>query len=147
MTITIRPATADAPDLIRLNAENNDVRCTVADLQQRLQIRHAAEQALLAESNSRVIGYLCLRLLPQICDSAPYAEVSELYVEAAHRRQGAAQALMAWAVELARAAGAKELILMTGFRNSTAQQFYLKQGFTNYCLALRKPLLDDSVIG
>jgi hypothetical protein len=29
---------------------------------------------------------------------------------------------------------------MTGFRNSTAQRFYLAQGFENYCLALRKQL-------
>lgn len=141
MPITVRRATAaDAPDLIRLNEENNDVRCTVTDLAQRLQVVDAAEQAWLAEHSGQVIGYLCLRLLPQICDSAPYAEVSELYVEAAYRRQGAAQALMARAVELARSAGAKELILMTGFRNSTAQRFYLAQGFHNYCLALRKEL-------
>lgn len=141
MSLIIRRATpADAPALIRLNAENNDVRCTVADMQARLQVAAAAEQALLAEQAEWVVGYLCLRLLPQICDSAPYAEVSELYVAAAARRQGVAQALMAQAVALARAAGAKELILMTGFRNSTAQRFYLAQGFENYCLALRKAL-------
>ena len=147
MTIYIRAATvADAAAILRLNAVFNDVRATEDEICQQLVRCQGIETCLVAavDSDSQAVGFLCLRLLPQICDPATYAEVSELFVEAAYRRQGVAQALMTHAAELAKAAGAKELILLTSFRNTIAQRFYHAQGFANYGISMRKPLLSES---
>ncbi len=144
MTIHIRAATpADAAAILRLNEAFNDVRSTEAEIRQQLTRCQGIETCLLAETDGQAVGFLCLRLLPQICDPATYAEVSELFVEAAYRRHGVAQALMEHAAALAKAAGAKELILLTSFRNTIAQRFYHAQGFANYGISMHKALLSE----
>ncbi len=141
MTIQIRSATvADAAAILRLNEAFNDARATEAEIQQQLARCQGIETLLLAEVESQAVGFLCLRLLPQICDPDTYAEVNELFVEEAHRRHGVAQALMQHAAKLAQAAGAKEIILLTSFHNNTAQRFYQVQGFANYGISMCKPL-------
>lgn len=145
MPIQIRPATpADAAAILRLNEAFNDVRSTEAEIQQQLARCQGIETCLLAEIDGLAVGFLCLRLLPQVCDPATYAEVSELFVEAAYRRQGVAQALMQHAAALAKTAGAEELILLTSFRNTAAQRFYHTQDFANYGISMRKPLTAES---
>jgi GNAT superfamily N-acetyltransferase len=141
MTMTIRPATPDdAAAIHHLNEVYNDVRATVAQIREQITRCQATETALLAEVDGRAVGFLCLRLLPQITDAHPYAEVSELFVEAEFRRSGVARALMDRAVAMAKAAGAKEIILMTGFKNTGGQRFYHNQDFENYCLAMKRVL-------
>lgn len=144
MTIHIRAATpTDAAAILRLNEAFNDVRATEAEIRQQLVRCQGIETCLLAEVEGQAVGFLCLRLLPQICDPATYAEVSELFVEAAHRRHGVAQALMARAAELAKEAGATALILLTSFHNTGAQRFYHTQGFAHYGISMHKRLLPD----
>ncbi|MCB0188573.1 MAG: GNAT family N-acetyltransferase [Caldilineaceae bacterium] len=141
MTISVRPATPDdAAAIHHLNEVYNDVRATVAQIREQLVRCQGTETALLAEVDGRVVGFLCLRLLPQITDARPYAEVSELFVEADFRRIGVARTLMDRAVAMAKDAGAAEVILMTGFKNTGGQRFYHNQGFENYCLAMKKQL-------
>lgn len=141
MIITIRKATAeDAATIFDLNAENNDVRSSKEGIAKRLIQNDRIETLYLAEIGSSGVGFLCLCLRMQICDDATYAEVSELYVAREYRRRGVAKALMDHALAVAVNAGAREIILMTGFRNHVAQQFYFTNGFENYCVALRRPL-------
>jgi GNAT superfamily N-acetyltransferase len=141
MLIEIRPATpSDAAAILRLNEAFNDVRATEAEIRAQLVRCQGIETLLLAEVDGQAVGFLCLRLLPQSCDPATYAEVSELFVDKGYRRHGVGQALMERAVDLAKAAGAKELILLTSFRNTVAQRFYHTQGFENYGISMRKPL-------
>ena len=141
MTIHIRAATpADAAAILRLNEAFNDARATEAEIQQQLLRCQGIETLLLAEVDNQAVGFLCLRLLPQICNSATYAEVNELFVEAPYRRHGVAQALMQRAAELAQTAGADELILLTGFDNTSAQRFYHAQDFAHYGIAMHKRL-------
>lgn len=141
MSISIRKAVAsDAAAILRLNAEHNDVRSREAGIAKRLAQSDGVESLYLAEIEDEVVGHLSLRLMAQICDDAPYAEVSELYVAAEHRRKGVATALMDHAVALAKEAGAQEIVLLTNFRNHVAQQFYFAHGYENYCIALRRRL-------
>lgn len=144
MVIMIRPATpADAAAIVRLNEAFNGEHATVAEVAARIVRGQGLETFLLAELDQQAVGFLCLRLLPQICDPATYAEINELFVEEAYRRHGIGQALMQKAMELAKAAGAQQLILLTNFHNTTAQRFYHAQGFENYEIVMRKLLTDD----
>ncbi len=141
MTIHVRVATPDdAAAILHLNEIFNDVRATEAQIRAQIARCQGIETALLAEVAGQVVGFLCLRLLPQICDPETYAEVSELFVDDEFRRIGVARALMERAAEMAREAGAAQLILMTGFKNVGGQRFYHSQGFENYLLAMKKLL-------
>lgn len=141
MTITVRSATSeDAAAILYLNEIFNDVRSTEEQIRAQIARCQGRETALLAEVEGQVVGFLCLRLLPQICDPDTYAEVTELYVHHDFRRIGAARALMERAALLAKEAGASQLVLMTGFKNVGGQRFYHSQEFENYCLAMKKQL-------
>ena len=141
MTISIRPAqTSDAKAIIQLNEAFNDVRSSEAAIAKRLRQNDGIETLYLAEIEGDAVGFLCLCLRGQICDDAIYAEVSELFVIQEYRRMGVAKALMDTAVAKAKEAGAREIVLMTNFRNHAAQQFYFANGFENYCIALRRRL-------
>jgi ribosomal protein S18 acetylase RimI-like enzyme len=96
------------------------------------------ETVLLAEIEGEAVGFASLRLIPYLSDDGPYAEVTELYVADAHRRQGIGRALMERAEALARERGAEELILLTGQTNHAAQALYRALAFEDYALAMRK---------
>lgn len=141
MSITIRKAVvSDAAAIVRLNEAHNDLRSSETEIAKRLVKTDGIETLYLAEIDNYAVGFLCLCLRDQICDDAAYAEVSELFVDAEYRRRGVAHALMEQAATLAKQAGAREVILMTNFRNHVAQQFYFAHGFENYCIALRRRL-------
>src|SRR5690242_21930911 len=125
MPIAIRRAVpADAAEIARLNAAYDDQRATPDQIAAQLVACTDIETAFLAEVDGRVVGMACLRLLPTVCDPAPYAELTELFVEAAARQQGVGRALVGHIEEQARARGAAELVLMTAWRNTNAHAFY-----------------------
>src|SRR5262245_17515247 len=141
MTIAIRPAMpADAAAIARLNAAYDDLRATPEQIAARLAVAAPAEIAFLAEVDGRVVGMVCLRLLLTICDPTPYAELTELFVEASARRLGVGRALVAHVEAQARARGARELVLMTAWRNTDAHAFYHALGYRNYTITMRRSL-------
>jgi len=144
MSITIRPATpTDAPEILRLNHAHNDARDNVEGIAARIASCPPLETLYLAEQAGRVLGYITLRLLPQICDPIPYAEVWELYIDASYRRQGVGQQLMAHVEALAQAAGATQLVLVTSMKNQNAQHFYRAAGYDQPYLSFRKKLGEE----
>jgi GNAT superfamily N-acetyltransferase len=141
MAIAIRPATpADADAIARLNAAYDDVRATPEQIAAQLVACAPIETVFLAEVEGRVVGMACLRLLPTVCDPTPYAELTELFVEASARRLGAGSALVAYIEAQARARGARELVLMTAWRNTDAHAFYHALGYRNYTIMMRRSL-------
>jgi len=98
------------------------------------------ETTILAELDDRIVGFACLRLVPYMSGDGPYAELTDLFVDAAYRRRGVARALMAHVERLAREAGATEMILLTGFDNAGAQAFYRALGYGDYALAMRRDI-------
>jgi ribosomal protein S18 acetylase RimI-like enzyme len=141
MKITVRPAMPDdAAAIARMNAEANDLRATVEHMAAHIALRSEFERAFIAEVDGQVAGYACLRLLPNVCDPIPYAELSELYVAAAFRREGVGSALIRHVEGVAASQGATALVLMTAWRNQRAHAFYHAMGYGLYTISMRREL-------
>ena len=61
----------------------------------------------------------------------PYAELTDIYVDAPFRRHGVARALIAHIEAAAQAAGAGGVVIITGFDNAGAQAAYRASGYAN----------------
>jgi ribosomal protein S18 acetylase RimI-like enzyme len=83
-------------------------------------------------------GFACLRLVPHLQGDAPYAELTDLYVDPPFRRLGLARALMTEVETVAAAAGAMEIVVITGFENDGAQDAYRAHGYARWAMAMRK---------
>jgi GNAT superfamily N-acetyltransferase len=139
--ITVRAAQpADAPEIARLNLLFNGVDTPAQDYADRLADARRVDIPLLAEVDGRVIGLANLRLAPSVFYKEPYAELSELFVEEAYRRQGVGQSLVQYAERLAANAGAEEMIILTDFYNHSAQMLYFHLGYQVHDLCVSKPL-------
>ena len=120
---------ADAEALVRLNTAFNEVDdVTPEDV--RRSLSHSAEVVVIAEADSMVVGFCCAQVHHSFCYRAPVAEVTEMYVDAAFRRKGCAQGLLAFLEEHLRSVhGVDELHLLTGTGNLPAQSAYKNAGF------------------
>src|SRR3954468_11760714 len=87
------------------------------------------ETVYVAEVEGAVCGFVSLRLTPYLDQDAPYAEITEVYVEPQARRRGVAQALMTFAESQAARYGATSVHLVTGADNVKAQAFYKAAGY------------------
>lgn len=138
-TITIRHATpADAPELARMLNLFDNLGATPEQVAARML---ACEQVLttyIAELDGRPVGFACLRLVPQLQGDEPYAELTDIYVDAPFRRRGVARALIAQVEAAAQAAGARELVILTDFDNQAAQATYGASGYVSWSLAMLK---------
>ncbi len=84
----------------------------------------------IAEAEGVILGYA--KLGPPHLPFTPRgkaAELRQLYVLAPHHGRGIAQALMTWAIDSARQAGAENLYLSVFVDNHRARRFYDKLGF------------------
>jgi GNAT superfamily N-acetyltransferase len=143
MTLAIHTRLAtpdDAAALARLNEAFNGVVEPPEELAQRLLNPRRVEQPILAEIAGQPVGLVALRVVPCVFYTSPHAELTELYVEPAYRRQGVGRALVDYAARLAREAGAETLLVLTDFCNDTAQSLYRDRGFVNHDLAMQKDL-------
>jgi GNAT superfamily N-acetyltransferase len=139
--IEIRQAKpASAGVLARLNADFNGVEEQPEVLAKGLADPHRVEVAILAEMEGRVVGFAGLRVVPSLFYARPYAELTELYVEAPYPRHGVGQALAAYVEDLARAAGAEALAVLTGVTNQPAQALYHGLGYRGRDVMLCKEL-------
>ncbi len=128
----------DALAFIELNAAFNGV--TLTHEQAEGNLRAGLDRVILAFANENVAGFACVLIIRRVCYIAPYAEVTELYVDPAYRRQGVAQVLMQHAEHLAHAAKATEITVCTGWDNMAGQQLYHGLGYVNDDLKLAKTL-------
>lgn len=143
--IQLRIATAaDAAALARLieefNADDRSITVTAEQAAARLAACQGIETTVLAEVDGQVAGFACLRLVPYMSGDEPYAELTDLFVAPAYRRRGVGRALIERIEQMARAGGAAEVIILTGFDNAPAQGLYRALGYGDYALALRKRL-------
>lgn len=141
MTIIREAGVADAGLLTLLLAEfNEEPTLTEVQVERRLLAIQATETVLVAIVEGEAVGFCSVRIQPFLSSDRPYAEVTELFVRPAMRRQGIAAALMERAAVLATERGATSLVLLTGFTNVGAQAFYKSVGYEEYCLAMRRRL-------
>jgi len=135
---TLDDATALAGLITAFNIPYPGKPVTAAQATARLSACQGFETTVLAEIDGQVVGFACLRLVPYMSGDEPYAELTDLFVDAGFRRRGVARALMAHIEQLARAGGATDMILMTGHDDDGAQAFYRALGYQDYSLALRR---------
>jgi ribosomal protein S18 acetylase RimI-like enzyme len=144
--ITIRVAKiADAAALTHLNLLFNGSSDPVEVMAQRLADPRQVEIALLAEMSGEIIGFAGLRLIPSLFYPETLAELTELFVAEAYRRQGVGRALIVEAEQRAIQGGARELLVLTGRDNQEAQALYYSLGYGVHAdepLALHKNLTE-----
>ncbi len=141
--IIIRPATpADAAAILALNAAFDDVRATVEHIAEHIAQRSQFETAYVATIHAEVVGLACLRLLPNLCDPIPSAELTGLIVHPKARRLGVGRALVRQIEQAAREQGARMLFLMTAWQNGQAHAFYHAVGYRVYTMTMQRSLLE-----
>jgi ribosomal protein S18 acetylase RimI-like enzyme len=79
-----------------------------------------------------------VRVIPYLDQDTPYAEVTQLYVRPGYRRHGVASRLVAAAEELAQAADATCLHILTSVDNAEGQAFYRASGYVAECYDFQK---------
>jgi GNAT superfamily N-acetyltransferase len=142
-TVTVREATPDdASDLARMLDLFDHTGATPEQVAARLQACRHVLTTFVGEVDGRPVGFACLRLVPHLQGDAPYAELTDIFVDAPFRRRGVARALIARVEAEARAAGAVEAVLITGFDNAGAQAAYRASGYADWALAMLKRLPD-----
>jgi GNAT superfamily N-acetyltransferase len=104
-----------------------DIDGARAFLRERLQAGDST--VLVAERDKRFVGFV--QLYPSFSSTAMKRVwiLNDLFVAPAHRRGGVGRALMAAAEDLARATGAKGLVLATQKTNATAKALYGARGW------------------
>lgn len=120
---------ADTQALIRLNAAFNEVDdVSVEDVKKSLLT--SAEVVVVAEADGTVVAFCCAQVHHSFCYPAPVAELTEMYVDEAHRRMGCASGMLHFLeAHLQSAYGVDEIHLLTGVTNLAAQSAYAKAGF------------------
>lgn len=84
----------------------------------------------IAEHDGRAVGYAKIGAVKlPVTAVAAAVELRSLYVLAPYQGGGHAQALMDWAIAMARASGAGELFLSVYVDNHRAKKFYARYGF------------------
>jgi GNAT superfamily N-acetyltransferase len=143
-TITVRRAAPDdAAELARMLDRFDRMGATPAQVAARMLACQDVLTTFLGELDGRPVGFACLRLVPHLQGDEPYAELTDIYVDAPVRRQGVARALIARVEAAARAAGASEVVIITGFDNAGAQAAYRASGYADWALAMRKRFADE----
>ena len=113
---------------------------TVEAIRDQMAAASAVHTILLAEDRGVAVGFASLRLLPQVENARPYAELSDLYVEDGHRRRGIGRALVHVAQGLAEERGCPRMHLVVGSDNVAARALYRSLGFADFAVAMHKTI-------
>ena len=137
--ITVREATPeDAADLARMLDLFDHMGATPEQVAARMLACQNVLTTFIAELDGQPAGFACRRLIPHLQGDEPYAELTDVYMDAPFRRQGVARALIAHVEAAAQAASAGGLVIITGFDNAGAQAAYRASGYANWALAMEK---------
>ena len=143
-TIAVRQATPDdATELARMLDLFDGMGATPEQVAARMVACRNVLTTFIGEMDGQPAGFACLRLVPHLQGDAPYAELTDIYVDAPARRHGVASALIAHVEAVARAAGASEVVIITGFDNEGAQAAYRANGYATWALAMQKRFSDE----
>jgi ribosomal protein S18 acetylase RimI-like enzyme len=146
MTAPILTRIAESTDatglaqLVRMNTLFNGASDSAEQIAARLTDPRRVETVILAETEGCIVGFAALRLVPCVFFAEPYAEMTELYVDEGYRRRGVGRMLVAHCESLARAARARQMVILTDYENHPAQSLYRGLGYENYDIALVKDI-------
>jgi ribosomal protein S18 acetylase RimI-like enzyme len=138
-TLTVHQAMPDdATELARILNLFDRMGATPEQVAARMLACQNVLTTFIGELNGQPVGFACLRLVPHLQGDEPYAELTDIYVDAPFRRHGVARALIAHLEAAAQAAGAGGVVIITGFDNESAQAAYRASGYANWALAMQK---------
>lgn len=83
----------------------------------------ANRRIAVADVGGRLVGYVAISVVAEVAD------LTRVAVTSVARRQGIGAALLAWAVEQSRIAGAERMILEVSAANEAAVGLYVSEGF------------------
>jgi len=95
---------------------------------------------LLWQNEDAVLGFLHLRVEPQLHHAAPIAEILELVISPDARGHGAGAALFREACRLAKEAGCPQIEVASSLHREQAHHFYEKMGMKRTHLRLSMAL-------
>ena len=142
MTATIREATeADLPAVLALYAQPGLDDGRVLPVEQAREVfaqfaRYPSYRLFVAELSGEVVGTYALLVMHNLAhQGTPSAIAEDVVVSEAHQRRGLGRALMAHALQQARAAGCYKLALSSNARRTDAHAFYRSLGFQQHGLS------------
>lgn len=146
MNEVIRPACPDDAQALHALNEAFNGPTGVTPEQIRRSLAACPELVAIALVAGVPAGFCCAQMHASFCYPAPVAEITELYVAPAYRRQGLGLKLLAYTEALASSRGATECHLLTGVGNHAAQALYRAAGYERKDEAyLRKKLREKPV--
>jgi GNAT superfamily N-acetyltransferase len=132
MAVFIRLARAsDADRIAHLTSQlGYEVSSSVVEARLRAILSRSDQQFLVAEENDDSLGWLHAMVIACL-ETGPFAMISGLVVDAAHRRQGIGRLLMQHAEKWADEQGCGVVRLWSSAGRGAAHQFYRGIGYTN----------------
>lgn len=127
----VRIATVrDAEQLSSLNdAFNGKGETTVDNIRNSL-LSNQQEVVIVDEENDRLVGFVCVQMKRSFCYDEYMPEITEVYVDPAHRKKGIASNMIAFAEDYCgKNYPLHKYELLTGKENAIAQSVYGKLGY------------------
>ncbi|MDR1564510.1 MAG: GNAT family N-acetyltransferase [Oscillospiraceae bacterium] len=114
-----------------LDGSGGDYRPTYKDYERtyRSILNDASKKYFVAKIDERIVGVAGLSLNQSLCEASYFANIEELAVDEAARRQGVGQQLLNACMAYSKAQGCTSLALTTGNNRHAAQGLYEKNGF------------------
>ncbi|MCE0488848.1 GNAT family N-acetyltransferase [Pantoea sp. Mb-10] len=91
---------------------------------------HPDAVLLVAEQGQHVLGFLSLHYIPQLALAGDFARISYFCIAEGERSKGCGQQLLNHAEQLARTRGCDRMEVHCHVRRLKANQFYLREGYT-----------------
>ncbi|MCL2866896.1 MAG: GNAT family N-acetyltransferase [Clostridia bacterium] len=120
---------ADAPELLKLNDLFNGGGCNTVETVAESLEGNGREMVYVAADGKTLAGFCCGQIQQSICYAYPFAEITELYVMDAYRRQGIGKQLLVMMENALFKRGVKHLHILTGRENHIAQALYRACGY------------------
>jgi len=89
-----------------------------------------AEQLLIAEQGSTVLGFLSLHFIPQLALAGDFARISYFCIAEGKRSEGAGHQLLSYAEKLAKAHGCDRMEVHCNEHRIKANAFYAREGYS-----------------
>lgn len=127
----VRIATVrDAEQLSSLNDEFNGKGETTVDNIRNSLLSNQQEVVIVDEENDRLVGFVCVQMKRSFCYDEYMPEITEVYVDPAHRKKGIASNMIAFAEDYCgKNYPLHKYELLTGKENAIAQSVYGKLGY------------------
>lgn len=123
-------AVGDAAQLAALNDEfNGDNNTTIENIVKSI-TNNMQEVVIVDEENGVLVGFVCVQLKKSFCYRELTPEITEVYVNPAHRKQGIASEMITFAEDYCTGNyPLHQFELLTGKDNAIAQSVYGKLGY------------------